>query len=118
MMTKINITLNSPWFELVRDGKKKYEGRRKHPKYMCLQKGDLLAVSHHTDKSLESYDVCVESVLEFPTFKHALEVLPLEEVLPIDDITVEKGVNVYYKYVSQATQEKEGIVMIKLCVRC
>lgn len=110
----MEITLNSPWFELVKAGLKKYEGRRKTAKILTLHKGDILTVHHHTDNTLTPFHIIVEDVLEFPTFKDALEALPLQEVLPIEDITVEKGVQIYYKYVSQVTQEKDGVVMIKV----
>lgn len=115
-MKTVNITLNSPWFELVKKGAKKYEGRRKLPKYASLVEGDVITVSHHTDVTREPYYARVDVVLEFPTFKDALDALPIHEVLPIENITVEQGVEIYHKYVSQATQEKDGIVMIKLVV--
>lgn len=108
------LTLNSPWFELVRDGKKVYEGRRQTPKMMGLKCGDTITIHHHIDKKQAPYNVVVEDVIPFATFKHALEALPIEEVLPIENITVSEGVSIYHKYVSQATQEKDGVVMIKI----
>lgn len=107
------MTLNSPWFELTKSGKKIYEGRKKAAKYTDMQKGDIITFYHHTDKTIEPFHVIVKNIYTFPTFKDALEILPIEDVLPIDGVTVQKGVEIYYNYVSQKTQEKEGIIMIK-----
>ena len=106
--------LNSPWFELVRDGKKIYEGRRKLPYVEKYKPRDVIMFSHITNTMEHPFRVEVEDVLEYPTFEDALKQLPLHEVLPIDDITIEKGVEIYKKYVSLPTQIKDGIIMLKL----
>ena len=108
------IHLNSPWFELVRDGKKKYEGRRKTALTDSYQIGSLLEVRHYIDKTIEPFTVCVQERLLFQTFEEALNTLDVQEVLPIEGITVQKGIDIYQQYVSMATQLKEGIVMLRL----
>lgn len=115
-MTDIHIMhLNSPWFEFVRDGKKLYEGRRRTPKILQLKPNDIINIKHYTKPDVEEpYRVCIENILYFPTFEDALKSLPLHDVLPIDDITIEKSVEIYQQYVSLQTQEKDGIVMIKI----
>lgn len=113
----LSITLNSPWFELVRDGKKKYEGRRRTEKLLALKCGDTIEIHHHTDKTRQPYFVVVEDVLVFETFRQALETLPIQDVLPIDNIYVDEGVHIYHQYVSQATQERDGVVMIKISIK-
>ena len=114
VMTVHAMTLNSPWFELMKSGQKRYEGRRRTSKTSSISPGDTIVMTHHTNNTLDPYTVYVEEVIAFPTFQHALEMLPLSEVLPVDGITVDKGVAIYHQYVSQATQEKDGIVMIKV----
>ena len=99
----LSITLNSPWFELVRDGKKKYEGRRRTEKLLALKCGDRIEIHNHTDKTRQPY-----------FFRQALETLPIQDVLPVDNISVDEGVRIYHQYVSQATQERDGVVMIKI----
>jgi ASC-1-like (ASCH) protein len=110
------ITLNSPWFELVRDGTKIYEGRRKTTKIMSMCVDDVMVIRHHTCPTKLPYRVCIEGILEYPTYEAALNDLSIMEVLPIDGISVEKGIEIYKQYVSLATQERDGVVMIKL--RC
>ncbi len=111
-----HMSLNSPWFELVKSGVKIYEGRRITPKVNRIKKGDIIEFKHHIDSSIPIFNVIVEDILSFPTFRHALEILPIQYILPIPNITVDEGVNIYYKYVSQTTQEKDGVIMLKVSV--
>lgn len=106
--------LNSPWFELVKEGKKIYEGRRKMPYITKYKIGDIITFSHNTNTTIEPFNVVIEDILEYATFEDALNVLPLYEVLPIDDITIEHGIEIYKKYVSLPTQIKDGIIMLKI----
>jgi ASC-1-like (ASCH) protein len=106
--------LNSPWFELVKDNKKIYEGRRHTQQIDKIKIGDIIEIKHYVYPELESYFLKVVDILYFQTFEEALTKLNINEILPIDDITIEKGVDIYKKYVSLKTQEKDGIVMIKI----
>lgn len=49
--------------------------------------------------------------------RHALLTLPIQDVLPIDNISVDEGVRIYHQYVSQATQERDGVIMIKISIK-
>ena len=113
-MEEIIMHLNSPWFELMRDGKKIYEGRRNTPKISKLQRGQMIKMQHYIDNTIEPFRVVVENVLFYPTFESALQDLPLYDVLPLDDITIEQGVEIYKKYVSLNTQTKDGVIMLKV----
>ena len=110
----LKLTLNSPWFELVAEGKKIYEGRRNTPKISILKIGDIIEFSHHTDKKLLPYRVKVIEILPFATFESALTKLPLEQILPLENITISQGVEIYYKYVSLQTQIQDGVIMLKI----
>ena len=114
IMQVFNMTLNSPWFKLVRNGEKIYEGRRKLPKYDTMKPGDIIKFSHHTDKDIDSFETIVEDILVFPTFEDALTNLDINEILPIPGITISEGVEIYKKFVSIPTQLKDGIIMIKI----
>jgi len=71
-------------------------------------------MSHHLDKNIKPFNVTVTDKYFFATFKDALENLPIEEILPIENITVESGVDIYLKYVSFETQINDGIVMLNV----
>ena len=107
-----HFTLNSPWYELVRDGKKLYEGRRALPSILNLSIGEIISISHHTDVTLPNYQVIITSLARYKTFEEALTELPLDQVLPLPGMTIEEGVKIYQQYVSLATQQRDGVVLI------
>lgn len=109
-------TLNSPWYELVKQGKKTYEGRRNTEKIRNIREGDVIEFRHHTDTGLPPIVTRVQSVIFFPTFLDALELLPLQQVLPLPDMSIKKGVEIYHQFVSEDTQERDGVAMIKIVV--
>lgn len=106
--------LNSPWYELVRDGKKIYEGRCKLKSLEKYKIGDIIEISHHNDNNLPNYKVVIKDILFFPTFENALLTLPIHDILPLEDITVEKGVEIYKKFIPLSTQIQNGVAMIKI----
>lgn len=106
-------SLNSPWFELVKQNKKIYEGRCNWKKVKTYQVGDIIEFHHHTEEKEVPIQKEIVNVLAFPSFEIALKTLSLEEVLP-GVKTIEEGINIYYQYVSKETQQANGIVMIQL----
>jgi ASC-1-like (ASCH) protein len=116
-MTIWNVQLSDPWFDLVKNNIKKYEGRRYYDKYTKMQIGDYICFNHYLDKSIKSFKKKIINIHRYDTFEKALIDLnsknKLKLALPIID-TIEEGVNIYYKYVSLATQLKDGVVMIEL----
>jgi len=108
------IYLISPWFELVKEGKKIYEGRRNTETIRNIGIDDILEVKHYVNKELASYHIIVEDKLYYKTFEEALQSLDITKVLPLENITIEQGVEIYKKYVSLATQEKDGVCMLKI----
>jgi ASC-1-like (ASCH) protein len=108
-----NITLNSPWFEHVKNGSKIYEGRCNWKQASQYKVGDFLNVKHHTDSSKQEYIVKIVNIYKFDTFKTALSELTLSEVLPGIQ-TIEEGVNIYLRYYKLTTQLENGILMLEL----
>lgn len=110
-----HISLSDPWFELIRIGKKKYEGRRYYydvPKYKV---GDIIKV-HRVIAKLrtdDSYFVRVINIHKFNTFEEAMTHLPLNHILPGVE-SLEDGINIYKKFVSIETQHRDGVCMIEL----
>lgn len=108
------MTLNDPWFDLMKNEKKIYEGRRNTEKIRSIKVGDIIQISHHVNKLIEPFNVIVNEIHHFATFEEALKGLPINEILPIENIDVEKGIEIYLKYVSLETQLKDGVVMLKI----
>jgi ASC-1-like (ASCH) protein len=108
------IRLHSPWFQFVRSGVKIYEGRRCTPTMSDFVPGDRFLIKQVEGEESE-YLVIIEAILKFPTFEIALRSLPLSQVLPNCN-SVEEGVEIYKKFVSLPTQEKDGVLMFLLRV--
>jgi ASC-1-like (ASCH) protein len=108
------IYLNSPWFELTMTGNKIYEGRRKTPIIDSIKIGDIVEIKHYVHRDLESYFVKIIDKLYFQTFEEALTKLNIHEILPIENININKGIEIYKQYVSIQTQEADGICMLKI----
>lgn len=105
--------LNSPWYEHVVEGRKRYEGRRRTEKTDVICAVDAITFSHATDSTQPTCTRTVVAIHAFDTFRDALDALPLEEVLP-DITSVNMGVSVYARFVSLPTQIRDGVVMLEL----
>ena len=109
----VSLSVQSPWFELLRCGDKVYEGRLDVPPYSSIQPGDLLTVSHSTNPSLPSFPLLVTAVHSFPTFHSALTALPLHSVLPgIADVPA--AVALYATFYSTQRQEEHCVRMLRV----
>jgi len=106
--------LNSPWFELTLTGRKIYEGRRHTEIIDAINIGEIIEIKHYINRDIDSFFVKIIDKLYFQTFEEALTKLNISEVLPIENIDVNKGVEIYKQYVSLKTQEADGICMLKL----
>lgn len=120
------ITLNEPWFDLVRNGTKTYEGRCYWNQTRLYKKGDQLRVVRLVKKGVHSttdaaaasnvndaYLIEIEDILLFATFRQALEALGLKETLP-GIATLEEGVQVYLQFYRLETQLAHGVCMLKV----
>lgn len=114
--------LSDPWFDFVRRGIKRYEGRRALPSVAAVRVGDFVKFEHFIRVDCVG-DFAASSELpfrarvvgkhRFPTFEAALVELGLPEVLPGVE-TVQAGVDVYLRFVSEATQRRDGVFMLEL----
>lgn len=108
------MTLNDPWFHYVKTGEKIYEGRCYWKSVIHYKIGDTLKIVHHTHPSVYAPYVCrIDEILHFPNFGQALERLGLDCVLP-NVKSIKEGTEIYHKFYKPETQDKYGIVMIKV----
>ena len=92
-----------------------YEGRRKSVKVMALRVGDVVEFYHHVDRTLPGLRAVVEDVLFFDSFRDALAALPIANVLE-EGTGIDEGVEIYRRYVSEETQAREGVAMIRIAL--
>jgi ASC-1-like (ASCH) protein len=109
-------SLNTPWFGFVKDGTKAWEGRSYQYPVDEWEPGDVLRVIHHTNSNETPFLVRVVQIRRFADFRAALTgAIPMSEVLP-NVKTVEEGVQIYYKFVRQSTQDRYGVCLVQLAV--
>ncbi len=109
------LTLNEPWFEYVRSGKKRFEGRRWNHQVCKFQVGDTIIFRKHQDT--DSFRKEIQHIHHFITFETGLEYFQqlglLPQVLPNVE-TVEAGTKIYYQFVSLETQLQDTVCFIEL----
>ena len=105
---------SDPWFSLIRDGKKKIEGRMAEPKWLAIHPGDYIRMILKD----ESFVVKVSKVVRY----YEGEFDPLTEYLIHEGInnclpgvnTLKEAREVYLQYFRQEDIDQYGMVAIHL----
>lgn len=114
-MSVWNMRLSTPWFEMVKIGRKSIHNRLNNGKY---EKDDIIVFNHALEKSEKIIQKRILSVEKFPTYKEALEKLSEQGIL--DDLmpgitTVEDGMKRLLRDVTIDVQRVNGVVLLNLC---
>lgn len=110
--------LSDPWYEFVRSGIKKYEGRWNRDKVLAYKVGDTLEFSPH-GRRIHAANECfrkkIAGITAYATFEDALKELPLDAILP-GVKSVADAIAIYSAVYSLEDQKasKAGVVMIEL----
>lgn len=112
-----HLSVHEKWFDLIKTGRKRYEGRRLAGDMLKMQKGDTVEFSVYKAEATDKRRCLAEikAIHRFKTFEEGLTKLPLEDVLP-GTVTVAAGRDIYLQYVSLATQLRDGVVFLELSV--
>ncbi len=100
----------SPWFDWIADGIKKYEGRLLKDDWATLEVGDLITFINPDGRELTCR---VISLPRFSSFVEAFEALG-PELVPVPNVDNNKVRALYSKFYSQEQQSKYGVVAIQL----
>ncbi len=98
-MKEINIS--EPWFSLIKNKKKKIEGRLNKGVFATLEKGEVIKFVNN-DKS---FNVKIKKIVKYNSFEEYLSQEGLKRTLP-NIKTIKEGCDIYYKYYTKE-QEKE-----------
>jgi len=111
------IYVHSPWFEALFRGDKLHEGRCNMRNSAKMQIGHILEIGLAKDNkrviTQATFQRKIKNILKFKSFEEALQTLPLQRVLP-GVASVDDGVAIYHKYVSQENEQAHGVLMIEL----
>ena len=105
----MEITVASPWFELIRDGKKIVEGRLNRSKFASFHTGTTLVIN--SSGSDEKVVAVVTRVCKYPTFKAYLSQEGLARTLPGVQ-SIKEGVAVYRQFYDKAKEKEHGVLAI------
>lgn len=106
-MYKLELDVQQPYLDLIKNGKKIVEGRLGKDKYLSLVKGDLIKINN--------LEVEVQSVEKYPTFQDMLVMEGVKNVIP-DATDLDSAVNVYYKFYSKEDEVQFGVAGISIKV--
>lgn len=106
----MNMTIAHPWFDHVQDNRKNIEGRLFKGKFTHLKAGDAIVI--HNPENTATIDKTITSIDMFSSFQHALEQIPVKDVLP-GITSMEEGVKIYNSIYSKEDQSKYRVCMLK-----
>lgn len=98
-MKEINVS--EPWFSLMKNKKKKIEGRLNKGTFSELKKGEVIKFVNGENNFIAK----IKKIVKYNSFKDYLSQEGLKRTLP-NIKTIDEGCNVYYKYYTRE-QEKE-----------
>ena len=103
------INVESPWFEFIKNKKKKVEGRLNKGIFKYFVTGDKVKI-----KNGENFiNTEIIKINMYNTFKEYLSKEGLTQTLP-DINTIKEGCDIYYKFYTKKQEIKYGILAIHI----
>jgi ASC-1-like (ASCH) protein len=107
----MRVSINQPYFDLIRKGLKTIEGRLRKGIFASFKKGDVVEWVYK-DSVVRTK---ITNVYKYPSFKTMLKMEGLKHVLPgVNSLT--DGVGVYRQWYSEDDEKKYGVVAIEVRV--
>jgi len=109
-MTEIKeINVQSPWFEYIRDKKKRVEGRLNKGMFKSFVKGDKIKIKNGED----FINAEIKKIRKYKTFEEYLCQEGLRKTLPNIN-TIKEGCDIYYKFYTKEQEKEFGILAIQI----
>ncbi len=106
------MNLSDPWFEAVKEGKKRVEGRVKRGKWASVQVGDRWQISSQRG---ETMSVEVTDIRQYISFEEYIISEGLRNVLPgITDLKA--AISLYEQYCGVGSDRENGVVAFEIHV--
>ena len=99
--------MNEPWYSLIEKKKKTMEARLNKFGIEKLKKGDVMEIINKNDRK-KSLLVIVKDRKHYESIELYLKDC-LKQALPINFMTIEKGIETYRQYISEQTENEMGI---------
>ena len=104
--------VSEPWFSLISLGIKTIEGRKNKGIFKELKIGDVVEWFNNDFNDREVKTKIIDKRV-YKTFKEYLEKEGIEKTVP-GQLSLEQGLNVYYKYYTEESVKDCGVVAIEL----
>ena len=104
--------LRSIYFDMIKNGKKIYEGRLNDEKRQLIDVGDVITFKRESEPK-DSFNAVVKDLVYFDSFEEMAGTLPLEKVGFIKE-TPKEVVAIYHQFYSIEEEKKYGVVAIKV----
>jgi ASC-1-like (ASCH) protein len=99
----LDMHCQQPWFDLIKDGTKKIEGRRCCPAYNQLQSGDIIRFCCRRDKFYAE----VVNVIKYKTLEQYLREEGIQNVVP-GVTSFYEAIDIYLKFSTRKQIERSG----------
>lgn len=108
----MDVNLSDPWFDAVRQGKKRVEGRVKRGKWTTVRVGDQWNIS---SVRAETFSTQVIDIREYSTYEEYIVNEGLGNVLPgVRDLC--SGIELYEQYCGKGADLENGVVAFEIQV--
>ena len=106
-MSVIEMSIQEPYFTLIKNGRKKIEGCLDKGKAAKLIIGDKIRFTNNN----KSIMVRVVNIVKYPSFEDYLIQEGLRRTLPNID-SIKKGVNIYHTFFTPEQEQQYGVIAI------
>ncbi len=103
------IRIQEPWFSLIKNKKKRIEGRLNKGLFASLKKGDTITIINNN--SDDKINAKIKKIKKYETFEEYLSQEGLKRTLP-GIKTIKEGCDVYYKYYTKEQELEYKILAI------
>ena len=107
--------LSQPFFDDVRSGRKKYEGRLNKPGKFLLD--DIITWYNDDDNNYQEFTTRISKISVYDTFEEAIETVGLENILPSEyekGSTVKQAIqNVYRRWYSEEKENEFRVILLE-----
>ncbi len=108
-MKEVNVS--EPWFSLMKNKKKRIEGRLNKGTFATLKKGEIIKFINNNN----SFKAKIKKIVKYNTFEEYLSQEGLKRTLPNIN-SIEDGVNIYYKYYTKEQEREYKVLAIYIKV--
>lgn len=103
------INVQNPWFQYIKDKKKKIEGRLNKGIFKSFVKGDKIKIKNGDDYVMAK----IKKIRKYDTFGDYLSQEGLRKTLPYVN-SIEEGCKIYYQFYTKEQEKEYGILAIEI----